>query len=395
MKSLAWFIFIVLATVAGVTVIWQLRIGLWLLILSLAITAAFKTLIHRLVAQGISLKIALSITYTLVLGIIVLFLAYISNILVVEIQMLTNEFAINYQHIRVVWAEGDAAQRFIARQLPSWDYFSQLSGESQLGMLRTLLGVTSNFFESIGIILLALVISIRWTADHARFEQLWLSLVPVEQRTNALAVWRDIEGNIGAYLRSEMAQAFLTGLSLYIGYSLLGLNYPALLVVGGTVARFIPVMGPFLALIPVIILGFIQGWGIGVGSVLFTVVVFFIMGWLVEPRFFNRQRFSGLLLLPILMVCADLFGFIGLILAPPLSVAIQIFFSHLIYQRASVASVKAQPDLQNVQQRLVTLQTTIAAQQNEPSPSVVNLVERLHAMVERVQQASAPEVAAE
>ena len=363
MKSVIRFITIVLATVVGVVVMWQLRIGVWLFILSLSVAVAFRPPIKELIARGVPAKIALTVTYIPVVGIIILFLALISNPLLVEMEMATNEFTIAYQYILVVWAQDNPAQQFIAQQLPSLDNLQQLAGGSEFGLLQLLLDVTSNLFEVIGIIILVLLLSVHWTVDQTRFERLWLLLVPVEQRVNTLAIWRDMEANIGAYIRSEVVQAFLTGLSLYVGYSLLGLNYPILLALGGILAWFIPVIGPFLILIPVTVLGLTQAWWVGVGAFIFTLVLFLMMEWLVEPHFFNRRRFSGLLLLLVLMVGINLFGFIGLVLAPPLSVAIQIFFSHLIYHRAGNTMVKSRPDLQDVQQRLTNLQSVITTEQ--------------------------------
>src|SRR5690606_33866595 len=101
-----------------------------------------------------------------------------------------------------------------------------LTGDQMTVFGEAVINVTQNLGAIIGQFLLAMVLSIYWTADQLRFERFWLSLLPVVQRARAREVWHSIEAQVGAYLRSEIAQSVLAGLLLAPGFWVMGIDYP-------------------------------------------------------------------------------------------------------------------------------------------------------------------------
>lgn len=386
MRSFAWFVTVILATLVVVVAIWQFRVALWLFLFSLAIAAAIRSPIERLKNQGLPLRVALSLIYTLVIGSLTLLLIFAGRFLLNELKELSNDFATGYLYILVMWPKGNLLQQAIAEQLPTIETISLAVGESEGAVLQTLLGTTSSFIEIISQLILILLLSIYWVADEIRFERLWLSLVPVESRPRARDTWRTIEANVGSYIRSEMAQSLLAGFLLGLGFWPLGLEYPILLALIGALAWLIPFAGVLLALVPVAIVGLLNGPGIAILAAAYTLFVFVVLEKVIEPQLFNRRRFSGLLLLLVVMASIVLFGFPGLILGPPLSVAIQIFFGHVFYQQFKVVPQKVTPELAELKQRLNDMQAAIARAEKGPSPVVVNMVERLTHLVEKVEK---------
>jgi predicted PurR-regulated permease PerM len=74
-----------------------------------------------------------------------------------------------------------------------------------------------------------LFLSIYWIINQIHFERLWLSLLPTGLRRQARDIWRTIEIDLGAYMRSELFQSLAAGLLLGLGYWALGSPYPVLL----------------------------------------------------------------------------------------------------------------------------------------------------------------------
>ena len=96
----------------------------------------------------------------------------------------------------------------------------------------------------------AIILSIYWTIDRLHFERLRQSLLPVNSRVRWRRISREIEDDLGRYIRSEAVQALLAGITLYIGYSLLGMPLLTLLAVFGAISWLIPWLGAGIALIP-------------------------------------------------------------------------------------------------------------------------------------------------
>src|SRR6185369_9351425 len=108
-----------------------------------------------------------------------------------------------------------------------------------------------------------LILSVYWSTNQVHFERLWLSLLPAEQRKLARNVWRTIELELGAYIRSEIIQSFLAGFLLTIGYWMLGCPYPALLGVFGAIAWLIPLVGAPLAMVLPLLVGLLSSLQLG------------------------------------------------------------------------------------------------------------------------------------
>jgi predicted PurR-regulated permease PerM len=283
-------------------------------------------------------------------------------------------------------------QQSLARQLPAAsDLSTAITGPQSGALLQTVLGLTLGSFDLLGQLLIVLVLSMYWSADQERFKRLWLSLLPLQARARARAVWQNIETGFGAYLRSQVIQSVLAIILLGLGYQALGLQYPVALALIAAIGWLIPWVGVLVAVIPAGLAGLAISPGLGVLAAALTIGVLAFLEFVVEPRLFKRERFSSLLVVIVLLVLADEYGLIGILLAPPLAVAIQIIAGQLwrATTRSMVAPserpiVSAQP-VGMLQTRLALVHAQLAAQP-EPRPELDNLVNRLEQLIEQAAQ---------
>jgi predicted PurR-regulated permease PerM len=106
-----------------------------------------------------------------------------------------------------------------------------------------------------------------------------------------------------------------------MGYSVLGIRYPVLLASWGGIVRLIPWFGALIAVLPALFLGIGISSTIGILATIYTVGVLLTLKLIIEPRFFPRHKYSSLLIVLFVIALAEMFGFLGVILAPPLAVA--------------------------------------------------------------------------
>ena len=383
MKQLARFTAIVLATLATLFLLWQFRSAVWVFLFSLAAAATLRPPIRFLTKRGFPLSIALLLVYSLGLIGMGALLTITILLLSSELQQLANTFAVGYEHILLVWPDQGPVQQAVAARLPASEVFYQaLSGGDEFSNLPTMVEIISTIFENIAYFIIIIILGMYWTVDQVRFERLWLSLLPVRHRGPARELGRKIEPDVGAYLRSEVIQSLLAGLLLWSGYWLIGLNYPTLLALLGAIVWLIPVIGLFLAFIPVIILGLTNGLLLGIVAGVYTLLIFWLLEWVIEPRFFDRRRFSGLLLVLVMIAFIDGIGLPGLIVAPPVAVSIQIFFKWFIQTRIPLANQKTIPELVDLQARVATIETKLANDETEPPAKVISMLERLKNLLE-------------
>jgi predicted PurR-regulated permease PerM len=231
-------------------------------------------------------------------------------------------------------------------------------------------------------VLVILFLSLYWIVNQIHFERLWLSLLPSGQRKQARDIWRTIEPDLGAYIRSQLFHSLLAGLLLGLGYWALGSPYPTLLALAGALACLIPVVGVDLAVIPVLLIGLLTGVQLSLFTVLYTLIVLIALGVWVKPRLFNRRWDNPILTLVILIALANAFGLLGLVLAPPLSAVCQILWNLLVSHRLASGAAAQVSDLKERQERV---RVNISAMDGRPLPLVTSSMERLTRLIEKAE----------
>ena len=371
---------IVIVTLAILLLIWQFRGAIVLFLLSLAVAALLRPFITDLTSRLMSKRLALGIVYSLVILGLVVFVLTVGPLLLQDLQNATNDFIGNYDRTKLDWAEtGSSFQKTLAEQLPpSTDLIQALTSMDEgVPLLTGAFTLAQNFFSGLGNLAIVVILSLYWSADQLRFERLGLSLRPESYHPKALQVWRSVEARVGAYLRGELVQSILTGLIVWLGYATMGIRYPVLLALWVAVVRLIPWFGALIAAIPAVLIGIGTSSTLGVVAALYTIFLLLFAKLIIEPRFFRRQRYSALLIILFVIAMAGAFGFIGMVLAPPLAVAIQILFEQLYPFPEQRYSLEAVEKAREFRKRLADLRSGLTDPVDRKNIILMNRIQRL------------------
>jgi predicted PurR-regulated permease PerM len=373
----------VMTTLLALVVLWQFRIVVVYVLISLALAAALRPLVNRLVGRGFMVRVAWILLYLLALGSFGFLLFLTGETVINEIQQLAHTVSVQDTWRLPVWLEGSSFQQaLVARLPPPSKLFEAVTGSQGQLVLPALLGFTQGLGSLVSGVLIILLLSLYWIINQIHFERLWLSLLPSGQRKQARGIWRTIEPDIGAYIRSEVVQSLLAGLLLGLGYWLLGSPYPTLLALVGALAWLIPVVGAPLAVILPLLLGLLTSVQFSLFTALYTLVVLIALEVWVEPRLFRRKWDNPILTIALLIALADAFGFVGILVAPPLSVVCQILWSRLVSRRAVSGAAAQVSDLKERQERVWD---TIKAMDEPPPVLVTSSMERLTHLIEKAE----------
>jgi predicted PurR-regulated permease PerM len=362
--------------------VWQFGSAIVLFLLSLAVSAALRPLINSITGRYVPKRLALGLIYFLLVAAIVSSFWMIGQPLLDELQTATDDFVLNYDRAKAEWPQrGTSFQQALAEQLPpSADFYQALTSPEGIPALAGVFGVAQNFFSTLGQVAIILILSLYWSADQYRFERLGLSLLPERYHSKAIHVWRSVENGVVEYLRSELIQSVLTGMLLWLGFSVLGIRYPMLLALWGAIVRLIPWFGALIAVLPALFIGIGISSTLGILATLYTVGILLALNLVIEPRFFSRHKYSSLLIVLFVIALAETFGFLGVILAPPLAVALQILFQHLYPLPELTGVTEASAEVTGIRKRLLELRRRF---QNSRKRESMRLVERLQRLVRR------------
>ena len=371
---------VVLGTLMILLLVWQFSFAIVLFLLSLALAAALRPVINAITGRNVPKRLALGIVYSLLIAAIASSILLISPPLLDELERVTDDFMASYDRAKTEWPqEGTVFQQTLVEQLPpSADFYQALISERGVPAIAVVFGVAQNFLEILGRIAIIIVLSLYWSADQFRFERFGLSLLPEEHHPKALHVWRSVESGVGSYLQSELVQSVLTGLLLWLGFSVLGIRYPVLLALWGAIVRLIPWFGALIAVLPALFIGIGISSTVGILATAYTIGVLLFLNLVIEPRFFPRNKYSALLVVLFVIALSQTFGFIGVILAPPLAVAVQILFRHLYPFPEATVTNEASEEIAEIRKRLLEIRRRI---QNSRRRESMRLVERLQRLL--------------
>lgn len=373
----------VMTTVLALAAVWQFRVVVIYILISLALAATVRPLIKDLSSRGLMMRLSLIFLYILILSGFVYLITLVGRFVIGDIEQLSQTLAVQNEWRLPTWLAGSSFEKVLIARLPAPSIlFEAITGDQGQLILPTLMGFTQGIGSMISGAFLILLLSIYWSINQIHFERLWLSLLPSEQRKQARGIWRKIEPDLGAYIRSEIAQSILAGLLLGIGYRLFGSQYPMLLALIAALALLIPVVGGILAVILPLVIGLLTSLQLSLLTVFYTLIVVIALQVWIEPRLYKRQGDNPILTLVILLALADAFGLIGIIVAPPLSVICQILWSHLVTNPHTPGASAQVSDLKERQARLWAI---IKGMEEQPPPLVISSMERLTELIDKTE----------
>jgi putative permease len=372
----------VMTTLLAVVVLWQFRIVVIYVLISLALAATFRPLVRGKLKRNFVTRLLWILLYMVGISIFALLTFLVGRLLIGDLQQLTQTVSVQSTWVLPARLEGGLFQQTLDQWLPTPDkLFGAISSQRQL-MLSAFLSFTQGIGGIVSGIFIILFLSIYWSINQNHFERLWLSLLPSEQRTPAREIWRTLEQDLGAYIRSEIVQSLLAVLLLGLGYWLLGSPYPALLAVVGAVAWLVPIAGAALAVILPLLLGLLTGAQFSLLTVVYTLIVLIALQVWVEPRLYRHTRNNPILTLIILLAMADAFGLLGIIVAPPLSLVCQTLWNLLTVDRMSADKVLQVSDLK---QRQARLYIALEEMEGPPLPLIASSMERLAGLLDKAE----------
>ncbi len=232
-------------------------------------------------------------------------------------------------------SEGQAALMTLPERYP--ELFSQEQVQEIIGGLRTdlteygqvlvtssLSGAASVITILIYVILLPILIFFFLKDKHRIL--LWLKdLLPSDNQL-AVKIWRDVDLQIGNYIRGKVWEILVVWVASFFTFSLLGLQFSMLLAVLVGLSVLIPYIGAAVVTVPVVIIAYFQwGWT----SEFATLVVSYLIiqgldGNLLVPLLFSEVvNIHPVAIIVAVLFFGGLFGVWGVFFAIPLATLVQ------------------------------------------------------------------------
>lgn len=200
-------------------------------------------------------------------------------------------------------------------------------------MMNYVEGLTNYIINFLGHILLLLLIPLLVfyiLKDPQSITSFFLGLVPLEYQDRAKLLVEDIDKTLGVYIRSQILISLFVASMVYVGLSLLGVEFALVLALINGVTNIIPYFGPFIGAAPAVLVSLLESPFLALKVVLMITFIQQIESHILAPTILGKNlKLHPVLVILVLLTGGSLFGFLGLIFAVPVIAVLRVVLSHL------------------------------------------------------------------
>jgi predicted PurR-regulated permease PerM len=312
---------ILLGGFVALALLWIFRRPLSLLVISVATAAALAPVVAALdkkLPRGLAVALPfalLALLLGLALWLIVQPLAGQVTALVLEAPALAEEAEAWLRQLQLPFDFN------LREALPD---LARRAGSFLIAVPTTIAGVLID----LGLILFT---SIYLLIESPRLEAGFLSLFPSERRKRVERVADEMLQAMGGYIRGTAIDAAIVGVLTYVGLLLIGVDYALVFALLAGLLEFVPIIGPVIAAIPVVIVAFLQAPLTGLLALAFMVVLQQLESNVIMPNIMHSQTpVTPLLALVALSAGGAVGGLIGAIVAIPIAGALRVFMAEVV-----------------------------------------------------------------
>ena len=176
-----------------------------------------------------------------------------------------------------------------------------------------------------------LFISIYWLLQTPSMRAFILSLFSATQRDDASEVLAKMGSSMGGYIRGSVITGFITGSMTYLGMLIIGIDYAVVLGLISGVFELIPVVGPILSGVIIVIFALLQAPQLAIFALLYIIAMQQIENHILVPNIMRSQtNISPLIVMLALLAGAELQGLLGALVAIPLVGALSVLVTEVI-----------------------------------------------------------------
>ena len=302
-------------------------LGLWLLyfvrdiILQLFVALLLMTILEPIVALLTKIRIpraiSVLITYIFVLGVLGGMVALIAPTLAAQTTNFVNTLPSYLNNIGISSViSGDLAKGLL----------SQLGG-----IPGEILNFTVSVFSNVVAVVTVLVFAFYMLLTHDKLKDqvgFLFGESKSQQIGRVVLAW---ENKLGKWARGQLLLMFAVGLGTYIGLVLIGIPFALPLAILAGLLEIIPILGPIVAAIPAVIIGFGISPVIGLAVTAASFLVHQLEGYVLVPKIMEKSvGVSPLLILVSIAIGAKLLGIMGVIISVPFVITLQVLIKEYL-----------------------------------------------------------------
>jgi len=294
------------------------------IVLQLFAALLLMTILNPIVKKLSKIKIpktlSVLVSYILIFGVFGFAIGILLPPLVEQTTNLANNLPKYFQDSGITkYANGDVLKEIV----------------SQLGSVPSqVIKAGFSFFTNILNILTVLIFAFYLLLVRDKFEKNLEFMFGKTKGEDMSKLINQLEVRLGGWARGQLLLMLLVGISSYIGFIILGIPYALPLALLAGIFEIVPYLGPVVASIPAIILGFSISPFVGGATIGLAVLIQQLENYLFVPKIMEKSTgVSPIITLLSLAVGAKLAGITGMVISIPIVIIIQTLLQNRFQEK--------------------------------------------------------------
>ncbi|MHB9106272.1 MAG: AI-2E family transporter [Armatimonadota bacterium] len=216
------------------------------------------------------------------------------------------------------------------------EFYQRLSAQSSavVGYIWSTTKVVFGFLGGLFSLVILFILTLFFTIYKHGIIQTMLQFVPPRYQARTQEVAHLIETKMGGWLRGQLLLALLTTGMISVGMLSLQVPYAFLIAIIGGIGELIPMVGPYIAFFPALVI--VLATGGSFVQVLLLVLVFAVItqveNYILYPKVMERHvKLSPVTTILALFMGGGLFGIVGALLAVPFAAAGRVVMLEVVF----------------------------------------------------------------
>ncbi|MFS0785141.1 AI-2E family transporter [Shouchella sp. 1P09AA] len=173
--------------------------------------------------------------------------------------------------------------------------------------------------------------------DHHRFAPAIVQYFKGETKKWVTKLLNEVDFALKSYVQGQVLAALILAILLFIGYTIVGLEYALLLALLAFLLNMIPFLGPWLAFFPAFIIALIQDPVLAIWVSVITLAVQQAESNLITPNIMGKKlSVHPLTVITLVLAAGNIAGFIGMIIAIPTYAVAKVIITNIYEMRNNI-----------------------------------------------------------
>ena len=160
-----------------------------------------------------------------------------------------------------------------------------------------------------------------------KFKRSVTAMVPKRYRKEMMRTLTEMDQMLSNYIIGRVIVNLALGVLMLLGFWILNLPYALLLTLVAVLFNFIPLFGPILSAIPIVIIGLIQSPSTGIWALIVILATQQIQDNLISPYVFGKTMdIHPLTTIFLVLAGGKMFGIVGMLVVVPVYMLIKILW---------------------------------------------------------------------